>query len=89
MNKELQKKNIEYDDTLKTHRCEKSLKERMSIRYYSPRLNIYKERQWWLLKATEDFDWNCWYLNPVCPIQYCPFCGTELPEQNKERTICR
>ena len=71
---------IKYHNTLKTHRCENSLKNYMSVHYCMPYPNLYQNYQWWLIKAEEDFDWSCWYSHPICPIQYCPFCGIKLPE---------
>lgn len=65
---------------MKTHRCKESLKKQISIRYTNPYLfsSLSKEENWWLLKSMEDFDYDCFYLQPIAPIQYCPFCGKKL-----------
>lgn len=55
----------------KTHRCENSLKEQVSIRFNS-------EKGWQLSKADYDFDYQIWYFDFSIPIKFCPFCGKEL-----------
>lgn len=59
---------------MKTHRCKKSLENRMSIRL----IDDIKEPAWVLFEPTLDFEYGCHYLHLVCPIEYCPFCGVKL-----------
>ena len=59
---------------MKTHRCKKSLENRMSIRLID---NI-KKPAWTLLTPNFDFEYGYWHLTKVCSIEYCPFCGVKL-----------
>ena len=72
---------VKYHNTQKTHRCEGLLKQYMSLHYCKPYSNLYQNYQWWLLRAEENFDcWDEWYLQPICFIEHCPFCGIKLNE---------
>lgn len=59
------------------HRCEGSLRRRMSIRKYD------KGQGWALIKFTPDF-W--WYADRKAQIDYCPYCGKRLC-WDKEETM--
>lgn len=62
---------------MKTHRCKKSLKERISIR----NINVNGKSDWWLFSPDYDFDSFAYYLHRVAPICFCPFCGEKLKEK--------
>ena len=63
----------------KTHRCEKSLKNKISIRLCDPyEHSSLSNRTWWLCKQEYDFEWDYTNLVPVSPIVYCPYCGEKL-----------
>ena len=72
---------------LKTHRCEKSLKVGVSIKYTKqfPSWNIKDDKETWRLYHTvsneEDFGYH---QSHVAEIEYCPFCNKYLYEENKE-----
>lgn len=65
---------------MKTHRCKKSLENRMSIRL----IDDIEEPTWTLYNPIIEYDYDLEYdyhrLNMVCPIEYCPFCGMKLKE---------
>lgn len=66
----------------KTHRCEKSIKEGVSIRFCDPfDIIIQEEPSWWLLRHEHDFDYNSHYLRPLSKIGFCPYCGKKLEEE--------
>ena len=69
-------------NTKKIHRCEGSLKESVSVHLCDPypKVKGWSGDAWWLLKAEQDFDTDSWYLQPVCRIRCCPFCGEPLEE---------
>lgn len=63
-----------------SHRCEKSLKNKMSIRYYDPYPNYpsLSNKAWWLFQQKYDFEYDCINLVRISPIEYCPYCGEKL-----------
>ena len=66
---------------MKTHRCEESIKQEVSIRYSKQfeLLNIANDYECWrLFKHTHNWDYNSHHLNHVAEISNCPFCGMEL-----------
>ena len=64
-----------------THRCEQLLKLNMSIRYYPNGCTLTQYMKGWVLSKPEvDFEWMTTYLNHICHIDYCPFCGKKLEE---------
>ena len=70
---------------MKTHRCEKSLKAKVSIRYTKqfPRWNIQNDKEAWRLYHTvsneEDFGYH---QSHVAEIEYCPFCSKDLNRES-------
>ena len=66
---------------MKTHRCEKSLENKMSIRFTKKYAALnWKDdyKTWRLFRVTEsDYSFEK-YLEYICKIDYCPFCGQEL-----------
>lgn len=58
-----------------THRCSGSIDNEMSIHYCS---QYNRSPMWWLMEAEYDYDWQTWYMHPIIPIKYCPFCGELL-----------
>ena len=80
---------ITYHNTLATHRCGGSLKQYMSIHYCNPYPEVSgrDNYNWWLLRADQDFESGTWYLQPICQIDICPFCGEHLlfnPEESQK-----
>lgn len=71
---------LKNDEKIITHKCEKSLQNKMSIRYYDPYPNYpsLSNKTWWLCKQEYDFEWDYTNLVPVSPIVYCPYCGDKL-----------
>ena len=69
---------VTYHNTIQTHRCPGSLEQMISIHLCDPYPTIekYAGYHWWLLDAADLGDG--WYLEPVCMINVCPFCGAEL-----------
>lgn len=70
-----------------THRCDSSLKNEMSIRFTTQynSLEISDDFVTWRLFRPEiNYDYNSIYLSHVSEIQFCPFCGKELKNINKE-----
>lgn len=66
---------------MKTHRCEKSLENKVSIRYSREfnSLKLMRDSEAWrmfVLKYDGEYDVN--YLTHVSKIKYCPFCAVEL-----------
>lgn len=69
---------------MKTHRCKGSLKAEVSIRYDYKYTNLRLKddyKHWRLFKSTLDNEWNK-YLLHVAEIEYCPFCGKKLEEED-------
>ena len=65
------------------HRCAESLKRGISVRYCNPYKMIdcvpeWGYTRWWLLKHEHDFDYDSHYLQPIAPVEFCPFCGRNL-----------
>lgn len=65
------------------HRCVKSLRRGISVRYCNPYKigkGVYElgYTRWWLLKHEHDFNYDSHYLQPIIPVEFCPFCGKEL-----------
>lgn len=74
----------------KTHRCEKSVKRGISIRYCNPYKHLkgiteYGDFRWWMLKNRHCFDSDSHYLQPISPIEYCPCCGCKLDGGSNEK----
>ena len=69
---------------MKTHRCKGSLEQYISIRLCNPYegFTALSKFGWWLLKARYDFDYDTYFLQPICEIKHCPFCGEKLGEHN-------
>ena len=68
---------------MKTHRCDGSLKNEISIRYAKKYENWnYKDDYvaWRLFHLEHDSEWENEYLSHVTEIKYCPFCGEKLKE---------
>jgi len=57
-----------------SHRCEGSLANETPIRFSSMEYN------WWLCQIEYDWEtgYNDVYINQICKIEYCPFCGELL-----------
>ena len=70
-------------DVVKTHRCEGSLKNKVSIRYTNQYRNfntLYDYEAWRLFKLVVDSEYDSKYLSHVSEIEFCPFCGKKLKE---------
>ncbi len=68
---------------MKTHRCEGSLKNKVSIRYTKKYRNfnaLYDYEAWRLFKLEIDNEYDSKYLSHVSEIEFCPFCGKKLKE---------
>lgn len=68
-----------------THRCEKSLKHGVSIRFCkeSESFDLDGDYKTWRLFALEyNFEYNIKYLNHISAIDFCPFCGERLIDKN-------
>ena len=68
---------------MKTHRCEKLLKSKVSIRHNRYVENSCLDMDWntetWRLFSYHwDNDWDCMLQHHVSEIKYCPFCGEKL-----------
>lgn len=66
---------------MKTHRCEGSLGNYISIRYGKQYKNIIQEddiETWRLFENTYDWEYGSHYQHCIAEIKYCPFCGEEL-----------
>ena len=66
---------------MKTHRCEGSLKAKVSIRYshrYPKWSNQGDKVTWRLFQLEIDSEYDTKYLSHVSEIKFCPFCGEEL-----------
>lgn len=67
---------------MRTHRCRESLKNGVSIRVRIDNIGIKKlNLGWWLFNPEYDFDSDAYSLNPVCAIEFCPFCGKKLESE--------
>jgi hypothetical protein len=67
---------------MKTHRCEKSLKSKVSIRYNKqfPRWNIGGDKEAWrLYHYTYNGEYDSITDCHVSEIEFCPYCGEKLP----------
>ena len=68
---------------MKTHRCEGSLRNGVSIRYTTKFKNyndLYDYEAWRLFKLVVDNEYDSKYLSHVSEIEFCPFCGKKLKE---------
>ena len=68
---------------VKTHRCEGSLRNGVSIRYTTKFKNyndLYDYETWRLFKLVVDSEYDSKYLSHVSEIEFCPFCGKKLKE---------
>lgn len=66
---------------MKTHRCESSLKNGVSIRFtfHSEFMRQDNDKETWrLFNYVPNYDYNCVSSYPIAEIKYCPFCGEEL-----------
>ena len=67
---------------MKTHRCDGSLANKVSIRYCKRFKNLdspYDYEAWRLYKY-KDEGWGNGWLDYISKINYCPYCGKELQE---------
>lgn len=68
---------------MKNHRCEGSLKAKISIRYcrlmegYNLDMD-WNIEAWRLFNRRFDYDYDCYHENHVAKIEYCPFCGEKF-----------
>ena len=64
----------------KTHRCEKSLKRKCSIRYGDEfeHFPANGKKAWYLRQLVDDYEYYVKYLAYAVEIEYCPFCGEKL-----------
>lgn len=70
---------------MKTHRCTKSLKAQVSIRYTykSDFLRTKNDtKAWRLFHYIPDYDYDTMIPYHVAEIEYCPFCNKDLSEEN-------
>lgn len=69
---------------MQTHRCEGSLKAKVSIRFSKafPGWNFGggDYEAWRLFHLEYDSEYDTKYLSHVSKIDYCPFCGEKLDE---------
>lgn len=69
---------------MKTHRCKNSLKNQISIRYCGEyefeQCNIDSQETWRMFNLMYDRDYFEPYMEYICKLNYCPFCGLELKE---------
>ena len=66
---------------MRTHRCEGSLKNEVSIRYtkqYRYINALYDYEAWRLFKLRIDSEYDSKYLSHISEIKFCPYCGKEL-----------
>lgn len=70
---------------MKTHRCEKSLKAKVSIRYtkqFSISWDINGDKETWrLFHYTYNSEYDTVSQCHVSKIEYCPFCNKKLSEE--------
>jgi len=72
---------------MRTHRCEGSLKNEVSIRYTKQYRHInalYDYEAWRLFKLRIDSEYDSKYLSHISEIKFCPYCGKELEEVKDE-----
>ena len=72
---------------IRTHRCEGSLKNEVSIRYtkqYRYINALYDYEAWRLFKLRIDSEYDSKYLSHISEIKFCPYCGKELEEVKDE-----
>lgn len=66
----------------KNHRCEESLKAKVSINYTYPYewdfLNKNEKEDWRMFNYIYNSEYDCFTKNIVGVIKYCPFCGKKL-----------
>lgn len=75
--------NIMRKKQMRTHRCEGSLKNKVSIRYtkqYRYINALYDYEAWRLFELRIDFEYDSKYLSHISEIKFCPYCGKELEE---------
>ena len=68
---------------MKTHRCEKSLKANVSIKYtyQSDFMRALKDKEAWrLFHYVANYDYDTVIPYHVAEIEYCPFCAKKLSE---------
>ena len=80
---------------MKTHRCNQLLESnknynngsKVSIRY-GYRWDIIKNNDkdigWWLRYLEYDSEWDCEYMSTIKKIDYCPFCGERLVQNENK-----
>lgn len=61
-----------------THRCEKMLKEKCSIRYGLKHDFVNGDYGWYLRHRIYDSEYDVTYLGNPVEIEFCPFCGEKL-----------
>lgn len=82
---------------MKTHRCKELLEYNknnqstpVSIRYgkWFDNFNYKNDYLSWSLSRLmwNDEDWDIQYMQKMCRIEYCPFCGKKL--ENREENLC-
>jgi len=71
------------DEAVITHRCNRSLKAGISIRYGKGWYD--NQDAWRMWKTVIDDEWITTVLTPIAKIRFCPFCGQKL-EAPKEKT---
>ena len=67
-----------------THRCDGSLKNKVSIRYtkqYRYINDLCDYEAWRLFKLQIDSEYDTKYLSHVSEIKFCPYCGKELEKE--------
>lgn len=68
-----------------THRCERVLENGTPIRkdYKTGLFGGLLDRNGWCLYDMDfDYEYDCWHINFIAQIKYCPYCGVELGEEN-------
>lgn len=68
---------------MKTHRCEGSLKAKVSIKYcrFMDDYNLeedFNKLTWRLYQYIFNYDWDRYHKNHVGEIKFCPYCGEKL-----------
>ena len=64
----------------RSHCCSGLLEHYMNIRFCNPypKIEKFAGYGWWLLEPQQDCGCEEWYLEPICKIAFCPFCGEKL-----------